>query len=283
MTTTILSARDLSVRFGGVLAVNNVSFDVREGEVFTLIGPNGAGKTTVFNLISRIYTPTTGEIDYLGVPAKSNRWDARDGKIDVLEFFWYACPHCYAFEPSLERWRSGLPADVVFRNGYTAGPTGLYPATGVLIASSGANTIQVYGHTTSGAIEQVRFVDGNGQAIEAWDAARLAQEALRPTSGDDQIGGTAGDDILIGGDGNDTLVGLGGNNRFDGGNGNDFMIGAGGADTYVVRAGFGQDRIRDIPFAGALDDRIVLELPTGRLAVVSRASLAVSRSAAASL
>ena len=54
MTTSLLSAQNLSVRFGGVLAVNNVSFDVREGEVFTLIGPNGAGKTTVFNLISRI-------------------------------------------------------------------------------------------------------------------------------------------------------------------------------------------------------------------------------------
>ena len=63
---TLLSANNLSVRFGGVLAVNNVSFDVKEGEVFTLIGPNGAGKTTVFNLISRIYTPTTGEIDYAG-------------------------------------------------------------------------------------------------------------------------------------------------------------------------------------------------------------------------
>lgn len=62
----LLSARNLSVRFGGVLAVNNVSFDVRKGEVFTLIGPNGAGKTTVFNLISRIYTPTEGSIDYLG-------------------------------------------------------------------------------------------------------------------------------------------------------------------------------------------------------------------------
>ncbi|MDD0812148.1 ABC transporter ATP-binding protein [Curvibacter sp. RS43] len=62
----LLSARQLSVRFGGVLAVNQVSFDVRQGEVFTLIGPNGAGKTTVFNLISRIYTPTTGEIDYRG-------------------------------------------------------------------------------------------------------------------------------------------------------------------------------------------------------------------------
>ncbi|MHB1249226.1 MAG: ABC transporter ATP-binding protein [Polaromonas sp.] len=66
MTQTILSAKNLSVRFGGVLAVNNVSFDVKRGEIFTLIGPNGAGKTTVFNLISRIYTPTTGEIDYLG-------------------------------------------------------------------------------------------------------------------------------------------------------------------------------------------------------------------------
>ncbi|MFZ2309160.1 MAG: ABC transporter ATP-binding protein [Rhodoferax sp.] len=63
---TLLSAKNLSVRFGGVLAVNNVSFDVQQGEVFTLIGPNGAGKTTVFNLISRIYTPTMGEISYLG-------------------------------------------------------------------------------------------------------------------------------------------------------------------------------------------------------------------------
>lgn len=62
----LLSAKDLSVRFGGVLAVNKVGFDVREGEVFTLIGPNGAGKTTVFNLISRIYTPTTGSIAFLG-------------------------------------------------------------------------------------------------------------------------------------------------------------------------------------------------------------------------
>ena len=66
MNDVLLSATDLSMRFGGVLAVNNVSFDVKRGEVFTLIGPNGAGKTTVFNLISRLYTPTTGEIEYLG-------------------------------------------------------------------------------------------------------------------------------------------------------------------------------------------------------------------------
>ena len=66
MSDILLRASDLSVRFGGVLAVNDVSFDVRAGEVFTLIGPNGAGKTTVFNLISRIYQPTSGEIDFAG-------------------------------------------------------------------------------------------------------------------------------------------------------------------------------------------------------------------------
>ncbi len=66
MSAPLLQAQGLSVRFGGVLAVNEVSFEVQAGEVFTLIGPNGAGKTTVFNLISRIYTPTSGSISYSG-------------------------------------------------------------------------------------------------------------------------------------------------------------------------------------------------------------------------
>jgi branched-chain amino acid transport system ATP-binding protein len=64
--TPLLKADQLTVRFGGVLAVNQVSFDVQPGEIFTLIGPNGAGKTTVFNLISRIYTPTSGSLEFLG-------------------------------------------------------------------------------------------------------------------------------------------------------------------------------------------------------------------------
>jgi branched-chain amino acid transport system ATP-binding protein len=67
MDELLLSARNLTVRFGGVLAVNDVSFDVRRGEVFTLIGPNGAGKTTVFNLISRLYQPNSGSIVYEGI------------------------------------------------------------------------------------------------------------------------------------------------------------------------------------------------------------------------
>jgi len=46
--------------FGGVRAVDDVTFEVEPGEVFTIIGPNGAGKTTIFNVISRIYDPTRG-------------------------------------------------------------------------------------------------------------------------------------------------------------------------------------------------------------------------------
>ena len=66
MSGALLSAKDLTVKFGGLVAVNQVSFDVQRGEVFTIIGPNGAGKTTVFNLISRIYQPTAGSIAYDG-------------------------------------------------------------------------------------------------------------------------------------------------------------------------------------------------------------------------
>jgi branched-chain amino acid transport system ATP-binding protein len=56
----------LTVRFGGLTAVDDVSFDVDEGQVFSIIGPNGAGKTTLFNLISRLYQPTTGRIEFRG-------------------------------------------------------------------------------------------------------------------------------------------------------------------------------------------------------------------------
>ena len=55
-------AENLGIRFGGVVAVDNVSFEVRRGEVFTIIGPNGAGKTTIFNLIGLIYPASSGRI-----------------------------------------------------------------------------------------------------------------------------------------------------------------------------------------------------------------------------
>ena len=59
---TFFAVRELAINFGGVQALAGVSFEVEPGEVFTIIGPNGAGKTTIFNLISRIYDPTRGEL-----------------------------------------------------------------------------------------------------------------------------------------------------------------------------------------------------------------------------
>ena len=63
----ILEAKDLTRRFGGLVAVNNVSFTVNENEIFGLIGPNGAGKTTLFNLITGLLQPSSGILTYKGV------------------------------------------------------------------------------------------------------------------------------------------------------------------------------------------------------------------------
>ena len=59
---SLFRADDIAIRFGGIRAVDAVTFDVEQGEVFSIIGPNGAGKTTIFNLISRIYNPTSGRL-----------------------------------------------------------------------------------------------------------------------------------------------------------------------------------------------------------------------------
>jgi branched-chain amino acid transport system ATP-binding protein len=59
---TFFRAENISIDFGGIRAVNDVSFDVEKGTVFTIVGPNGAGKTTIFNIISRIYNLTEGRI-----------------------------------------------------------------------------------------------------------------------------------------------------------------------------------------------------------------------------
>jgi branched-chain amino acid transport system ATP-binding protein len=65
---TIISVQHLSKVFGGLKAVDDVSFDVEEGQVFTMIGPNGAGKTTLFNVLTGVYKPTTGQVLYNGQP-----------------------------------------------------------------------------------------------------------------------------------------------------------------------------------------------------------------------
>ena len=62
----LLEALKLTRRFGGIVALDGVSFEVPQGEIVGLIGPNGAGKTTVFNLVTRLYSPDAGEIAFEG-------------------------------------------------------------------------------------------------------------------------------------------------------------------------------------------------------------------------
>jgi branched-chain amino acid transport system ATP-binding protein len=62
----LLGVQDVSVRFGGVVALNGLTFTVEEGQMCALIGPNGAGKTTLFNVISRLYEPTEGKVTFAG-------------------------------------------------------------------------------------------------------------------------------------------------------------------------------------------------------------------------
>ncbi|MTH99243.1 ABC transporter ATP-binding protein [Roseibium sp. RKSG952] len=63
---SLLEFENVTLKFGGLTAVNDLSFEVEEGEVFAIVGPNGAGKSTVFNLISRFYDPFAGSIRYDG-------------------------------------------------------------------------------------------------------------------------------------------------------------------------------------------------------------------------
>jgi branched-chain amino acid transport system ATP-binding protein len=63
---SVFSVSDLSLRFGGVQAIGNVSFSVEQGEVFAIIGPNGAGKTSVLNVITRVFDPTQGRVEFEG-------------------------------------------------------------------------------------------------------------------------------------------------------------------------------------------------------------------------
>jgi branched-chain amino acid transport system ATP-binding protein len=73
MSTTILVAEHLSQRFGGIQAIDQLSFALNEGEVVALIGPNGAGKTTLVNLLTGVHRPTSGRIRFRGVDVTSQK------------------------------------------------------------------------------------------------------------------------------------------------------------------------------------------------------------------
>lgn len=72
MSQSILRVENVTMQFGGVIAVDNLSIDVNEGEIVALIGPNGAGKTTAFNCITGVYEPTNGKIEFNGTTIIEN-------------------------------------------------------------------------------------------------------------------------------------------------------------------------------------------------------------------
>ena len=71
----VLHIDHLTMRFGGVVAVNDLSMDINKGEIVALIGPNGAGKTTVFNMVTGVYQPTEGKISLMGQDITGHRPD----------------------------------------------------------------------------------------------------------------------------------------------------------------------------------------------------------------
>ena len=75
MSENVLHIEHLTMRFGGVVAVNDLSMDINKGEIVALIGPNGAGKTTAFNMVTGVYTPTSGRITLNGQDITGHRPD----------------------------------------------------------------------------------------------------------------------------------------------------------------------------------------------------------------
>lgn len=73
MSETILSLQNVTMKFGGVTALNDLNLDIKRGEILALIGPNGAGKTTVFNVVTGVYKPTNGKIKFLGTEINNQK------------------------------------------------------------------------------------------------------------------------------------------------------------------------------------------------------------------
>ena len=81
MSTPVLHVEHVTMQFGGVVAVNDLSMDVYDREIVALIGPNGAGKTTAFNCITGVYEPSNGRVDFLGEPIVCNHPHGKMKKI----------------------------------------------------------------------------------------------------------------------------------------------------------------------------------------------------------
>ena len=94
MSENVLKVENVTMQFGGVVAVDNLNLEINKGEIVALIGPNGAGKTTAFNCVTGVYEPTNGRVSFLGKPMVENY---PQGKMQKL----YAGEHQGVFQEKL--------------------------------------------------------------------------------------------------------------------------------------------------------------------------------------
>ena len=100
MSENVLHVEHVTMQFGGVVAVNELSLDVDQGEIVALIGPNGAGKTTAFNCITGVYEPTNGRVSFLGKPMVENH---PQGKMKKLYSGEHAEDYPHIISPTPDR------------------------------------------------------------------------------------------------------------------------------------------------------------------------------------
>ena len=100
MSQNVLHVENITMQFGGVVAVNDLSMDVNEGEIVALIGPNGAGKTTAFNCITGVYEPTNGQVNFYGKPMVENH---PQGKMKKLYSGDHAGEYSHVISPTPDK------------------------------------------------------------------------------------------------------------------------------------------------------------------------------------
>ena len=100
MSETVLQVEHVTMQFGGVVAVNDLSLEVNKGEIVALIGPNGAGKTTAFNVVTGVYQPTNGAVWYRGEKIVENY---PQGKMRKLYKGEHAGEYTHALAPTPDK------------------------------------------------------------------------------------------------------------------------------------------------------------------------------------
>ena len=103
MSNNVLRVENVTMQFGGVVAVDNLSMEVNKGEIVALIGPNGAGKTTAFNVITGVYAPTNGMVSFNDEPIVRNHPQGKMKKMYKGEVpTMYTAAYVPAGRPSME-------------------------------------------------------------------------------------------------------------------------------------------------------------------------------------